>query len=125
MRGPQTHSVTCASDNIYSAVLAFDAEVLEWSLGAEPPSGMQRHHVKEASFYGVDEWQLELTVRGTAPIAFSFVGIAERGMWPGKKHEPEGAAMELWAKLDPWMEAKTQDSADVLMLGCVGGVVPL
>jgi hypothetical protein len=86
---------------------------------------MQRHHVKEASFYGVDEWQLELTVRGTGKIAFSFVGMGERAMWPGKKHEPLGAAMELFARLDPWIESKTQDSVDAFLMGCVGGVVTL
>lgn len=106
-------------------MIAFDADVLSWSLGSPPPPGMQRHHIKEASFYGVDEWSLDLVVRGTAPLSVSFVGIGERAMWPGKKHEPEGPAMDLFRELDPWIDRKTGNAVDALLIGCYGGVVQL
>ncbi|EJD41737.1 hypothetical protein AURDEDRAFT_115343 [Auricularia subglabra TFB-10046 SS5] len=106
-------------------VLAFDAHVLEWSLSSPPANFKTRHHIKEASFYGVDEWTVDLVVRGTDPIKFSFVGIGERSMWPGKKHEPEGPAMELFEKLDAWIDTTSENSVEALLMGCVGGIIEL
>ncbi|KAH7098555.1 hypothetical protein BKA62DRAFT_712707 [Auriculariales sp. MPI-PUGE-AT-0066] len=118
-------SISVKHAGIIWPVIAFDADILSWSQSAEPLKGMQRHHIKEGSFYGSSEWHFDLTVKGLKPLEVSFVGISERGMWPGKKHEAEGAAMELFAKLDPWIEKRTKDSVDALLLGCVGGVVKL
>ncbi|KZV84957.1 hypothetical protein EXIGLDRAFT_726594 [Exidia glandulosa HHB12029] len=123
--GSRGLTISVKHPGVIWTVLAFDADVLSWSLGSAPPAGMQRHHIKEASFYGVDEWSLDLVVRGTGPLSFSFVGIGERSMWPGKKHEAEGPAMDLFKVLDPWIDQKTGNAVDALLIGCVGGVVQL
>jgi hypothetical protein len=43
--------------------VAFDADVVSWDLSALPDRGRIRHHIKEASGYGIDEWSLSLTIQ--------------------------------------------------------------
>ncbi|KAN0062740.1 hypothetical protein ACQY0O_004935 [Thecaphora frezii] len=45
------------------SVIAFDADVLEWNLPSAPPSGRQRHHIKEVSRYGLERWSVDLLLR--------------------------------------------------------------
>lgn len=62
----------------------------------------------------------------------NFVGIKEKGMWPGKKLddlelgkiEGEGRdpAMIVFEKIDSFLEESTDDAAEGILLGCVGGV---
>ena len=69
-------------------VIAFDAHVLQWTLDDAPPDGYARHHIKEASFFGVDRWSVDLVLQGpaaTEPLTVNFIGIDESGMWPAKK----------------------------------------
>ncbi|CAO1626338.1 unnamed protein product [Parajaminaea phylloscopi] len=60
-----TRRVTLAINHpeIIWSVLAFDAEILEWDLPVDPPQGFRRHHVKEVSRYGTDEWSLRLLLK--------------------------------------------------------------
>ena len=46
-------------------------------------------------------------------------------MWPGKKGEKEkgGGAMALFEDLDEYVETKFGGTVDVLLMGCLGGVV--
>ncbi|KAG8762494.1 hypothetical protein FRC12_009013 [Ceratobasidium sp. 428] len=115
-------------------VIAFDAWILKWSLDAPPPSGYKRHHIREASFYGTDEWTIDMEIKlpelsygGPLPPALkiNFVGIEEKGMWPGKKNDRAGPAMDLFEKMDGWFEENKKGEADVMLLGCVGGVISL
>lgn len=46
-----------------SLVIAFDAHVLWWNLDGNPPPERARHHIKEASFYGKDEWEVKMVVK--------------------------------------------------------------
>ncbi|KAG9125519.1 hypothetical protein FRC07_007283 [Ceratobasidium sp. 392] len=39
-------------------VIPFNAWVLNWSLDSPPPKGYTRHHIREGSFYGTDEWTI-------------------------------------------------------------------
>ncbi|KAJ7625774.1 hypothetical protein FB45DRAFT_922289 [Roridomyces roridus] len=108
-------------------VIAFDAHVLKWNLDDNPPTEYARHHVKEASFYGVDVWTLDLTIAipetGNEKIAFNFIGLQESGMWPAKKavKMEGGPAMKLFEELDGWLETKMGGSVDAVLLGCVAG----
>ncbi|KAJ7056182.1 hypothetical protein C8F01DRAFT_1029694 [Mycena amicta] len=127
-------------------VVAFDAHVLEWNLDGNPPDELTRHHVKEASFYGAEQWTLDLVVKlppdGNGAILFNFIGLQESAMWPGKKaafyetgplYAPEPGevvqsmaqkpAMKLFERLDAWLEETTGGTVDATLLGCVAGVV--
>ena len=114
--------------------IAFDAHVVEWTLDKNPPDEYARHHVKEASFYGVDTWSIDLVYKLPPPTSNSpsshllkihFSGIKEKAMWPGKKSEKDkgGRAMALFEDLDEYVEKKFGGTVDVLLLGCLGGVV--
>jgi hypothetical protein len=110
---------------IWTAI-AFDAHVLKWTLDNNPPDEYARHHIKEASFYDVDTWNLDLVIKipdsGRRSITVNYVGIKEKAMWPGKMKEKAegGRAMALFEDLDNWLEAGTVDAT---LLGCVGGSV--
>ncbi|KAI0262359.1 hypothetical protein BC834DRAFT_925273 [Gloeopeniophorella convolvens] len=105
-------------------VIAFDAHVLQWTLDDAPPDEHTRHHIKEASFFGHDTWTVDLTVKGTAPLAINFVGVDEAAMWPAKQAAKAqgGHAMALFERLDSWLARVTDDSVDVMLLATVGGV---
>jgi hypothetical protein len=113
------------------SVIAFDAHVLKWTLDDAPPNEYTRHHIKEASFFGVDRWSVDLVVQGTAPLTINFIGIDEEAMWPGKKAtaaEVQGRRgvhinMELFERLDGWLTGETGDQVDTMLLATVGGVV--
>ncbi|KAG8731354.1 hypothetical protein FRC11_004415, partial [Ceratobasidium sp. 423] len=109
-------------------VIAFDAWVVNWSLDSPPPHGVARHHIKEASFYDTNEWsiKLEIKVPGLGegkftndPLKINFVGIEERAMWPGKKNDRAGPAMDVFERIDRWFEEKRGGTEDVMLLGCV------
>jgi hypothetical protein len=115
-------------------VVAFDAHVLRWTLDDAPPNEHTRHHIKEASFFGVDRWSVDLVLEGTAPLTINFLGIDEAAMWPGKKAAASVAAkaggaqdgypmMTLFERLDDWLMRETHGRVDVMLLATVGGVV--
>jgi len=117
---------------IWSTV-AFDAQVLQWSLDDSPPSELARHYIKEASFYGEDMWYVDLVIKlqdepeaSELPgsLRVNYVGIREKAMWPGKKSEKAlgGEAMELFERLDAFLEEHTGGTVDATLLGCIGGV---
>jgi hypothetical protein len=105
--------------------------VIEWTLDKNPPNEYARHHVKEASFYGVDTWSIDLVYKlppsaSESPLLkIHFSGIKEKAMWPGKKGEKDrgGRAMALFEDLDEYVESKFGGMVDVLLMGCLGGVV--
>lgn len=122
-------------------VIAFDAHVLRWTLDDAPPNEYTRHHIKEASFFGVDRWSVDLVLEGTAPLTVNFIGIDEAAMWPAKKAAAAAAAavggndearrsrggrhtfMALFERLDDWLTRETHGRVDVMLLATVGGVV--
>lgn len=91
-----------------------------------------RHHVKEASFYGVDTWSIDLVIKWPPPssspsaegLKVDFVGIVEKGMYPAKKAEKEGGGpgMVLLEKMDGWLEETYAGTVDALLMCTVGGV---
>ena len=112
-------------------VVAFDAHVLQWTLDDAPPNEHTRHHIKEASFFGVDRWSVDLVLEGTAPLMINFIGIDEKAMWPAKKAaaaeaggaQGEHPMMALFGSLDDWLARETHGRVDVMLLATVGGVV--
>lgn len=120
---------------IYPLVaIAFDAQVLKWSLDDNPPDEYARHHIKEASFYGHDIWTADFVIKLRAEdaspeekegkIKVNFVGIHEKAMWPGKKSAKEegGRAIKLLEDFDGWLKREKGGAFDATLLGCVGGV---
>jgi hypothetical protein len=62
--GIRSFTLTISHPLIIWSVLAFDAEILEWDLPVPPPTGgFQRHHIKEVSRFGQDEWSVKLLLR--------------------------------------------------------------
>lgn len=61
--GTRTLTITIRRPNLIWSVIAFDADILEWDLTSPPPSGMQRHHIKEVARHGIDEWSVTMTIR--------------------------------------------------------------
>lgn len=108
-------------------VLAFDAHVLQWNLDDAPPNEYTRHHIKGASFYGVDRWSIDLVLEGTGPLNIEFQAIDEEAMWPGKKAATEArgghAMMTLFESVDNWLARETRDSVDVMLLATIAGGV--
>lgn len=114
-------------------MIAFDAHVLRWTLDDAPPDGYARHHIKEASFFGVDRWSVDLVLQGkaaTEPLTINFIGIDESAMWPAKKKKAADSSsgngheiMDLFEKLDGWLERKTHRNVDAMLLATVGGVI--
>ncbi|KXN84133.1 hypothetical protein AN958_00403 [Leucoagaricus sp. SymC.cos] len=112
------------------SVIAFDAHVLRWTLDNNPPNEHVRHFIREGSFYGTDTWSVDLVIKSPPnatddeTLLVNFIGIIEKGMWPAKKavKAEGGPAMQLFEKLDGWLEEKSAGTVDALLMGCVGGV---
>jgi hypothetical protein len=116
------------------SVIAFDAHVLQWTLDDPPPDGYARHHIKEASYFGVDRWSVDLVLQGPAaaePLTINFIGIDESAMWPAKKKKAVAdlgsgnghEIMDLFEKLDGWLMRETHGKVDVMLLATVGGII--
>ena len=129
-------------------MLAFDAHILSWNIDDNPPNGYTRHHIKEASFHGVDSWTLELTIKTDATIpphmvraaqpkvdagalTLTLSGMVEGEMWPGKKYlwkqqqekqQPDTTqqgVMNLFERISDWMEEEKKGSTDLFMMHTV------
>jgi hypothetical protein len=61
--GTRRLKITFERKNIIWSVMAFDAEILEWDLSIPPPVGYQRHHLKEVSRYGQDNWSVNMLIK--------------------------------------------------------------
>ncbi|KAF8159229.1 hypothetical protein B0H34DRAFT_655155 [Crassisporium funariophilum] len=125
--GTRNLTVKISHPGVIWTVIAFDAHVLQWSLDDNPPDELARHHIKEGSFYGSDTYTFDMVVKSSEPgngIMVNFIGLQEKGMWPAKKavKAEGGVAMELFEKLDGWLEEKTGGTVDALLMGCVAGV---
>ncbi|KAF5379478.1 hypothetical protein D9615_006633 [Tricholomella constricta] len=130
--GTRSLTLQISHPGLIWTVVAFDAHVLKWNLDDNPPEEYARHRVKEASFYGKNTWNIDLVLKlgdgaggADGALAVNFIGLQEKGMWPGKKavKEQGGVAMQLFEELDMWIEEKTRGTVDALLLGCVAGVV--
>ncbi|KIJ43580.1 hypothetical protein M422DRAFT_229023 [Sphaerobolus stellatus SS14] len=118
-------------------VVAFDAHVLSWSLDNNPPTDFARHHIKEASFYGVNTWSVDIVIKlpegedQHAGLKVNFVGTKEAVQWPSKKKANELGLikgtdqqdLKFLEEIHAWLEKREDDSVDALLFGTVGGVV--
>ncbi|TDL26482.1 hypothetical protein BD410DRAFT_741807 [Rickenella mellea] len=125
--GTRSLTIVVRHPGIIWTTIAFDAYVLAWSLDDSPPQEHARHHIKEASFYGVDTWTVDLVIKlpPDGGLKVNFVGVQEKAMWPGKQAEKAlgGQAMKVLEELDNYLEEHTGGMVDATLLGCVGGVV--
>ncbi|KAI9455042.1 hypothetical protein F5148DRAFT_409217 [Russula earlei] len=130
LAGTRSLTLQITHPGLIWTVIAFDAHVLQWTLDDAPPNEHTRHHIKEASYFSVDRWSLDLVLKGNAPLAINFIGIDEAAMWPAKKAaagapgtEKQHPAMVLFEHLDDWLMRKTHSRVDVMLLAAVGGIV--
>lgn len=56
-------TLTIKHPGIIWSVIAFDGDIVKWDLPSLPQRGRRRHHVKEASGHGIDQWTLELELQ--------------------------------------------------------------
>jgi len=114
--------------NLPKPVIAFDAHVLEWNLDDNPPDEDARHHVREASFYGMNTWTLDLVIKlppSGEGLLVNFIGLQEKGMWPAKRavKAEGGVAMEVFEAMDAWVDERTGGRVDAMLVGGVAGAV--
>jgi len=132
--GTRSLTLEITHSGLIWTVIAFDAHVLQWTLDDAPPDGYARHHIKEASFFGVDRWSVDLVLQGpaaTEPLTINFIGIDESGMWPAKNQtagarssgNASHATMDMFERLDDWLTRETHGRVDTMLLATVGGVV--
>ncbi|KAL0954165.1 hypothetical protein HGRIS_005299 [Hohenbuehelia grisea] len=128
LAGTRALTLEITHPGIIWTVVAFDAHVIQWTLDDNPPDEYARHHIKEASFYGIDKWTVDLVLKTTAAddagLKIDFIGLQEEGMWPAKRNVKDfGPAMNLFEALDFWIDRETNGTVDAMLLGCVAGVV--
>lgn len=58
----RTLSIAIDHPGIIWTVIAFTADVVSWDLPQNPLRGLERHHIKEVSGFGVDRWTLNMTL---------------------------------------------------------------
>lgn len=64
MTGARNVTLHIEHPGLIWSVVAFDADLLGWDVGPlPPPAGLQRHHIKEVSRYGIESWDINLLVR--------------------------------------------------------------
>jgi hypothetical protein len=87
-------------------VITFDAHVPKWNLDNKPPQEYTRHRVKQTSFYGEYSWSIDLVIKlpdegasENSGILLNFIGLQEKGMWPGKKALLEAENLDIAAIL--------------------------
>ncbi|KAG8993048.1 hypothetical protein FRB94_011080 [Tulasnella sp. JGI-2019a] len=114
--------------------IAFDAHILKWSIDSAPEPYHTRHHIKEASFYGVNQWTLDLLIQLPAELVnpelkklkINFMGLVEKRSWPGKKlNSDDSPSMEILSMIDAYMYERYGDSVDTMLVGCVGGIAEI
>ncbi|KAL4400413.1 metalloexopeptidase [Malassezia pachydermatis] len=60
------------------STLSFDAEVLDWDFAEAPPSGWQRHHLKDVSRLGANEFAMRLVLKLTPEQVASYASHKTR-----------------------------------------------
>lgn len=133
-------------------VIAFDADIIAWDLPELPQRGLRRHHVKEVSSYGVDQWKLQVEVqlddaqfeaaqrrsqrrkgqRGPdgeerdaqlAGLTVDFSGLDREGMWPAHQKGYNGGKPGM--DFMKQLDAVLPDWVDSMLLSAVSGRVTL
>ncbi|KAF8903001.1 hypothetical protein CPB85DRAFT_1255887 [Mucidula mucida] len=138
IKGERRLTVRIRHPGLIWTVIAFDAHVLWWNLDGNPPPERARHHIKEASFYGKDEWEVKMVVK----MEDNAEGLQEGAMWPGKKRAyesylqqaesedgvvysrggGEAPTMALFKELDEWLDERMAKAVDATLIGAVAGV---
>lgn len=128
-------SISChVKVSALTQTIAFDAHILKWSINSPPEPYLTRHHIKEASFYGVNQWTLELLIQLPAEtihpeqqkLKVNFMGLVEKRGWPGKKLDGDDSpSLEMLSMIDAYVHETSGDSVDMMLVGCVGGFVEL
>ncbi|KAJ9107223.1 hypothetical protein QFC20_003758 [Naganishia adeliensis] len=111
-------------------VIAFSAEVLEWSFQTAAPVGHTRHYVKAASSPGKEDFMFHMSLKKDSlheKLNLHWVGIDTRQMYPAtsEKYGANLPTTALFRGLDSWLKTEYKDSMEVLLIGAVAGVVEL
>lgn len=130
-------------------MIAFSANVEEWSFQTAAPVGHTRHYVKAASAPGLEEFSFHMSIKNSDlgdKLNLHWVGIGEflrgfdirsssylstiidtRQMYPAtsEKYGANLPTTSLFREMDAWLRAEYENSMEVLMVGAVAGVVEL
>ncbi|KAJ9119852.1 hypothetical protein QFC24_005566 [Naganishia onofrii] len=111
-------------------VLAFSADVVEWSFQTAAPVGHTRHYVKAASSPGKEDFLFHMSFKTQDrhdKLGFHWVGIDTRQMYPATS-EKHGAALPttvMFREMDGWLKEEFENSMEVLLVGAIAGVFSL
>lgn len=133
------------------STLSFAADVVDWDFPAPPPQGTRRHHLKDVSRLGANEWTMRIVVRMTPEqleawrkdpserqdtllrtpphhppsawrLAVHFSGLDAGGMYPHHKDTGmDRLAMQDLAALDGMLSASYPE-IDAMLMSVVAGV---
>ncbi|BFZ57962.1 hypothetical protein PYCC9005_005019 [Savitreella phatthalungensis] len=125
-----TIELTTHHPGLLWTVIAFDADVVAWSLSELPEPGLRRQHIRQAAAFGTDIHTMQLTFKLHQPqqshLIVDFVGVEELAMHPAKVTDQEALerpSMKFFAHLDT--PAVIGDAVDLCSNGVLAGRFPI
>lgn len=110
-------------------VLAFNAEILDWSFDFKPPKGNLRHHLKIAAGVESPIVDISLTIKADhaskLPIHWIAVDVNQMVPATAKTSGPEMPGSKLLLDLHSWAREKYDDSMEILLYAAVAGIIEL
>jgi hypothetical protein len=121
-------------------VLAFEAEVVDWSFNFPPPKGLKRHHLKIVASIDTPIVDFELDIRtgrgsemgigveqGQERLDIHYSALDLNQMVPGTagRRGPDMPMSRFLTEVDNWAEEKWNGGLDFVMCGTVAGVVTI
>jgi hypothetical protein len=108
-------------------VLAFEAEVVNWSFDFPPPTEKKRHHLKIVASIDEPIVHFEMDVRTTRPIEIHYSALDLNQMVPGtaSRRGPDMPMSKFLIEFDEWANEKWEGSLDIVCCGTVAGVVTI
>ena len=123
------------------STLSFDADIVEWDFDEPPPTGMQRHHLKDVSRYGEHVFEMRLALRtdewpplpapsdslrqATVPrgrFQVHVSGLDAHGMYPHHKDvSMDRLSMQTLGALDDMLR-RDFAGIDPMLVSIIGGV---
>lgn len=123
------------------STLSFDADIVEWDFDEPPPTGMQRHHLKDVSRYGERVFEMRLALRtdewpplpvpsdslrqATVPrgrFQVHVSGLDAHGMYPHHKDvSMDRLSMQTLGALDDMLR-RDFPGIDPMLVSIIGGV---
>lgn len=108
-------------------VLAFEAEVVNWSFDFDPPKEKKRHHLKIVASIDEPIVHFEMDVRTEEPIEIHYSALDLNQMVPGtaSRRGPDMPMSKFLIEFDEWANEKWNGSLDIVCCGTIAGIVTI